>query len=191
LNIQENKFCFQARRVMTMGVAMCLFALPSWADEGKAPDTTASSAPARQNVPNSITQTAFGKGVLKCSARIQQITSFANTGAEVNATMTFFPSDADNGLLSVIQAIDTPLGPVSVSSTYAPNQATGCQAAYDAVTYHSKSCQAVASDTYKDLKEANQPQKSIKILEGGPYLKVLLFSAGTGCVSIKKEVIYR
>ncbi len=191
MNIQRHELRFPSARLAVAAVMVFALASPSWADEGKAPAPAGANAPARQNLPNPITQTAFSKGVMKCSSRIQQVTTFATAAPPVNAAMTFFPPDADNGVVSVIQAIETPQGPVSVSSTYAPNQATGCQATYDAVTYHSKSCQAVAIDVYKDLKEAGQAQKSIRILEGGPYLKVILISADAGCVSVKKEVIHQ
>lgn len=176
-----------SKSMRTCCSALCMYvllsAVPAVAQEAR--------VAVRQNVPNAITQAAFGRGAMKCSTRIQQVTNFANAGPDFNAVLTLFPSDPDNGLLSVIQGVETAQGPVYVSSTYAPNQASGCQAAYDAVSFYKKSCQEVASETFKDLKEGPQQQKSIKVLDGGLFLKVFLLSVDTGCVSIKKEVIYQ
>lgn len=140
--------------------------------------------------PNQVTQAAFAKGVLKCSSRLQQVTNFASPKGTQTALLTFFPMDPDNGLLSVIQEIEAAEGPGYVSSNFAPNQANGCQASYDAVSFWKKSCQLVASEVFKELKEIKDLKGSIKVLDGGPYLKVVLMPADRGCVSIKKEVIY-
>lgn len=110
-----NSLC---ARLAATALMACSLASVTWADEVKAPGVPGNSAPPRQNTPNAITQTAFSKGVMKCASRVQQVTTFANAGPDVNASVTFFPPDTDNGLLSVIQAIETPQGPVSVSSTY-------------------------------------------------------------------------
>lgn len=80
-------------------------------------------------------------------------------------------------------------GSAYVSAHFAPNQANGCGAAYDAVAYWPQKCEAVAGKRFATLKKVGQLKKDIAILDGGPALKVFLMPAGTGCVSIKKEVV--
>jgi len=140
--------------------------------------------------PNKVTQAAFAKGVLKCSSRLQQVTSFASPKDVHVALVTFYPPNPDNGLLSVIQEVDVSGNSGYVSSNFAPNQANGCQASYDAVSFWRKGCLIVAKEVFKDLKEIKGLQGSIKVLDGGPFMKVVLMPAENGCISIKKEVIY-
>ncbi len=70
-----------------------------------------------------------------------------------------------------------------------PNQANGCGAAYDAVVYWPLKCDAVAAKQFASLKKVGQLKKDISVLDGGVATKVFLMPAGSGCVSIKKEVV--
>jgi hypothetical protein len=141
-------------------------------------------------VPNKVTHAAFAKGVLKCSSRLQQVTSFASPKDTQVALITFYPPNPDNGLVSVIQEVDISGNSGYVSSNFAPNQASGCQASYDAVSFWKQSCRLVAEEIFKDLREIKDLRSPIKVLDGGPFMKVVLMPADSGCVSIKKEIIY-
>jgi len=76
-----------------------------------------------------------------------------------------------------------------VTATFAPNQANGCGAVYDAMVYWPLSCDALAAKHYPTLKRIGQVKTSITVLDGGVASKVFLMPAGSGCVSIKKEVV--
>jgi hypothetical protein len=75
------------------------------------------------------------------------------------------------------------------SASFAPNQANGCGAVYEAVIYWPQSCDAVAARQFPQAKKLKALQKSIQSLESGPA-KVFLMPAGSGCVSIKKEIVF-
>jgi len=47
----------------------------------------------------------------------------------------------------------------------------------------------VGTQQFAGLKRAGQMKTNITLLDGGPATKVILMPAGSGCVSIKKEVV--
>jgi hypothetical protein len=132
-------------------------------------------------------------GVAKCIPRINQVTSFltANTS---NSGMVFNPpgSDVNQKLVAtVIEAQAQTGGPSFISASYAPtSNAQDCSATYDAVTFWPQACPQVATANFGAFKPAQALSRSILTLDGGPLVKVFLMPAGTGCVSIKKEVLY-
>jgi hypothetical protein len=79
-------------------------------------------------------------------------------------------------------------GAAYVSASFAPNQANGCGATYDAVVYWPQKCEAVASRQFASLKRVGLLKSSITVLDGGPATKVFLMSAGSGGVSIQQAV---
>lgn len=85
--------------------------------------------------------------------------------------------------------VATEQGSAYVSATFAPNQANGCGAAYDAVVYWPLACDALASKQFSSLKKIGMLKKAITVLDGGVATKVFLMPAGTGCVAIKKEIV--
>ncbi|MFN4343210.1 MAG: hypothetical protein ACK4FE_14440 [Azonexus sp.] len=99
------------------------------------------------------------------------------------------PSQPDQRLLPLAMEVPTEGGVAYVSAHFAPNQANGCGAAYDAVAYWPQKCDAVAGKQFAALRKVGQLKKDITILDGGPATKVFLMPAGSGCVSIKKEVV--
>ncbi len=99
------------------------------------------------------------------------------------------PNAPDQRLIPVAMEIQTESGSAYVSAQFAPNQANGCGAAYDAVVYWPQKCDAVAGKQFAALKKVGQMKKDITVLDGGIATKVFLMPAGSGCVSIKKEVV--
>jgi hypothetical protein len=88
--------------------------------------------------------------------------------------------------------IEVPAGASSnslVNMTFAPQQANGCGATYEAISYWAQSCDAVANGQFAQLKRVRPLQKDVLLLDGGPSVRVFLMNAGSGCVSIKKEIV--
>lgn len=148
-----------------------------------------SAAPSPSPDVNSITQAAVNAGVLACAGRINQVTHFLGFNAQSGATLMVPPSQADQRILPVVMETPTASGPAYVSATFAPNQANGCGASYDAVVYWPLKCDALAAKQFASLKKVGLLKKDITLLDGGPASKVFLMPAGNGCVSIKKEVV--
>ena len=139
--------------------------------------------------PNAVTRTLVGQGVLKCASRVEQVSNFLNFGPATGAMLLPVQQDADNRMAHVIFESPTPEGAAYVSATFAPNQNNGCGATYDAVMYWPKACDAVATQQFDKFKRVGAIKKDIVVLDGGVATKVFLLTAGSGCVSVKKEVV--
>ena len=131
-------------------------------------------------------------GVDKCIGRINQVTSFL-TGANANSGIMLNSPASDVNQKIATAIIEVEGGGVSsfVSASFAPGPGAGdCSATYDAVTYWQASCSQVASSNFAAFKPTRPLLKSVSTLDGGPTTKIFLMPAGSGCVSIKKEILY-
>ncbi|MEO8628501.1 MAG: hypothetical protein ABI612_10435 [Betaproteobacteria bacterium] len=138
---------------------------------------------------NAITLAAAQKGVLNCASRINQVSLFLGFGPQAGAVLMVPPSEPDQRLIALAMEVTTEGNSGYVSAAFAPNQANGCGAAYDAVMYWPQTCEAVASRQFATMKRVTKMKKDIAVLDGGAATKVFLMPAGNGCVSIKKEVV--
>lgn len=140
---------------------------------------------------NPVTQAAVNAGVLSCASRINQVTNFLTAGSQGTGATLYVPSvDPDRKMISVsLEILNANMPSTYASTSFAPNQANGCGAVYEAVTYWNMKCGDVAAKQFAGLKQSGAMRKEITMLDGGPELKVFLMPAGTGCISIKKEVV--
>jgi hypothetical protein len=138
---------------------------------------------------NAITQAAVQQGVLNCAGRINQVSGFVGYTPQAGALLMAPPAQPDLRLIPLVMEIATESGTVYVSASFAPNQANGCGASYDAVAYWPQKCDAVAAKQFGAFKKVGLLRKDITVLDGGVATKVFLMAAGSGCVSIKKEVV--
>jgi hypothetical protein len=138
---------------------------------------------------NAVTQAAVQQGALICASRINQVSNVLGFGPQAGAVLMMPPNQPDQRLLPLALEVPTEAGSAYVSATFAPNQANGCGAAYDAVSYWPTACDAVAAKQFGSFKKAGVLRQNITVLDGGVATKVFLMPAGSGCVSIKKEVV--
>ena len=142
---------------------------------------------------NTLAQTAMRSGVQACGARINQVTNFLTGGnyQGVGALLFIPPTDQDQRLISLsLEVPATAKVPAAyVSTSVAPNQANGCGGEYESVIYWNRPCDTVAAQNFGGLKRVGSLAKTLTVLDGGIWTKVFLMPAGTGCVSIKKEVV--
>lgn len=158
-----------------------------------APSSPTSNNTASSGGANAVTQAAVQQGAFACASRINQVSNFLGFNAQAGALVMLPPSQADQRLITLAMEVPTEdaanASSAYVSATFAPNQANGCGAAYDAVIYWPLKCDAVAAKQFPNLKRAGQLKWSLAVLDGGPATKIFLMPAGSGCVSIKKEVV--
>lgn len=147
------------------------------------------AAPARQSEVNSITHAAVNAGALACAGRINQVSGFLGYTPQAGALLMTPPAQPDQRLIPLAMEVPNEFGAAYVSASFAPNQANGCGATYDAVVYWPSKCDAVAAKQFAGLKKVGQLKNAITVLDGGAATKVFLMPAGNGCVSIKKEVV--
>ncbi len=146
-------------------------------------------APPATSPTNAVTQAAVQQGVLSCAGRINQVSNFLGYTPQAGALLMTPPAQPDQRLIPLVMEIPTASGTAYVSASFAPNQANGCGATYDAVMYWPQKCDVVASKQFATLKKMGQLKKEVTVLDGGSGTKIFLMPAGSGCVSIKKEVV--
>ncbi len=153
--------------------------------------TATVTATGAQTVVSNITQDAVKGGVLACAGRINQVANFLTGGNQgVGAFIFLPPTDQDQRLTSFSIEVPSTTGASSYASAgFAPNQANGCGGMYESLTYWPQGCAAVAAGAYGALKRGGILAKEIMVLDGGPMTRIFLMPAGTGCLSIKKEIV--
>lgn len=153
---------------------------------------SAQTAPAPQQGggANSLTQAAVQAGALSCASRVEQVTRFLGFGPGVGASLMVPAQPADQRLFAIQMEVAAGAASNSlVDVTFAPQQANGCGASYEAISYWTQSCDTVANGPFAQLKRVKPLQKDVLLLDGGPASRVFLMQAGSGCVSIKKEIV--
>lgn len=142
--------------------------------------------------PHAVTLAAAQQGVLACSGRINQITQFLGVDDKSGAVLMLPPMQPDQRFVALAVEMPSPSTGNSayVSATFAPNQANGCGATYEALAYWPQNCEDVARQAFAALKPLGRLKKDIAVLDGGAQLKVFLMPAGVaGCMSIKREMV--
>lgn len=173
---------------VTPSVAAVVVALLGAASVPNAAAQAGNPAPQQPQV-NNLAKAAVQQGVLACAGRINQVSNFLGFSAEAGALLMVPPGSQDQRLLPLAMELPTPAGPAFASASFAPNQANGCGASYEAVVYWPQACDAVAARQFGALKQIGFLKKTIAVLDGGVATKVFLMPAGGGCVSIKQEAV--
>lgn len=180
--------------------ALCAFvaqAGTSYAAEPKkkAAAPAQKAAPAKQpTVPlNAITQAAFKAGVATCQARINQITNFVTGTAQHGALLFNSPTLPDKKQFSVSLEVNNQNSniPSYVTTSFSPQADGNCSGSYEAVTYWVSPCADVAKNVFSVFKPSPRAlHQQILVLGDSPTVRVFLIPAATGCISIKKEMLY-
>lgn len=172
------------------GIAALGAAEPEGADRSPA---AAVPAPQSVSVPappvSSITQAAVQSGVLTCAGRINQVAGFLTAGSQSAAYLFTSPSEPDQRIFSTSLEIAGPGAPVAyASASFAPQQANGCGALYETVTYWPLSCGEVGTRQFSGLQASSRLGSALTVLQSGT-VRVFLMPADKGCVAIRKEII--
>lgn len=150
----------------------------------------APSTPSLPNIPlNHVAAAAAQQGVISCAERIQQVTQYLGYTPQAGALLMTPQAQPNQKLLPLVMELPTGNGSAYVGVSFAPGQANGCGATYDAVAWWPSSCAVVAKQHFSALKFIGKLKNNINVLDGGPTSKVFLMPAGNGCVSVKKEVV--
>ncbi len=139
---------------------------------------------------NALARQMAERGIRRCAGRVDQVTGFLGFGTGAKALVMLPSGEPDRRLIPLsMEAADEQVGTTYISATFAPNQANGCGATYDAVAYWPRDCERVGREAFAELEPMGRLRESVAVLDGGKHMKVYLMPAGQGCVSIKKEVI--
>jgi hypothetical protein len=153
--------------------------------------TPAAAQPASASRPHPVTLAAAEQGVLSCSGRINQVVSALGVNDKSGLALMLPSAQQDQRLVPLALEMPTTQGSTAyISATFAPNQANGCGASYDAVVYWPKNCSDLSQQSYAAFKLMGRLKQDILMLDGGANIKVFLLPAGAaGCISIRREVL--
>jgi hypothetical protein len=141
--------------------------------------------------PNALTRSAVQRGILQCAARVEQVSKFLGFGSQASGLLLAPASPTDQRLFSI--SMEVPAGATLntlADMQFAPNQANGCGASYQTISYYAQSCDQMASSLSSQYKAMPPLKRDVAVLDGGPASKVFLIRAGdAGCVVVKKELV--
>ena len=192
----NRHFCQSPSVLTTVGRSVLLWVVTTamvMAQRGPAPAAAAEAQPQAQGAegPNGMTRAAVQRGILQCAARVEQVSKFTGFGPQAGGVLLAPANPADQRLFAM--QMEVPAGAASnslIDMDFAPNQANGCGAAYQAVSYWAQSCDQVANTQFAQFQRLHPLHRDVAVLAGGPAPKVFLMRAGdNGCVSIKKEIV--
>ena len=160
----------------------------------KAPVTQNSKAPVSANKTEAadkvIAQAALDAGVRTCKPLSDQVTRYLIGGGKSAGVVFSAPANANNRIFSSSMEIENNQGVTYASASYSPTGEVGCGVVFDAVTYWKDSCSDISLRLQKDLKTMGTLGGKVSMLDGGPMMRIFLMPAGTGCVQIKKEIVF-
>ncbi len=156
-----------------------------------APNTLAAAVQKKaETAEQVISQAAQAVGVRACKPLTEQVTRYLVANGQSSATVFAAPNNANARLFSNSIEIVNAQTVTYSSAHYAPTGETTCGVVYDAVTYWKESCSEVSSKLLKDMKPLGLLGSKIATFDGGPAMRMFLMPAGTGCIQIKKEILY-
>jgi hypothetical protein len=183
--MRHNRTHIPAKQYLKTAIGLFYLAIYSAMTAHAETATTSIKAPGA----NTLTQALSHWGVHHCSERVTQVSSFVGYNNASAAMALMPPAQVNQRMIPIAMEIPTESGAAYVTTSFAPGQANGCGAGYDAVVYWEKTCQNLADDQFSAYKPVGSLGKEIAVLDGGLATKVFLLPAGSGCVSIKKEIV--
>jgi len=139
---------------------------------------------------NAVTLALVQAGVLSCATRVNQLVNFLAPGKSRQGAIIFPPTaQPDRRLASFSMAVRAGNGQLAyVTGSIAPNQANGCGAEYETVSYWAGTCRDLAATQLKGARVWGPFGRDMVMLMAGTA-RFFLMPAGSGCVAIKKEVL--
>lgn len=196
MNFTNKKKChfFNALSVHCLSLGILFFAFSGISGAQPVKTEATANAPmqaAAEAGPNALTRAVVQRGVLSCAARVEQVSRFLGFGPHAGAHLMPPAAPADQRLFSM--QMELPAGAASnsfVDMSFAPQQANGCGATYQSVTFWPQSCETVGSQQFASFKPSQALVRDVTVLDVAPSTKVFLMKAGTtGCIAIKKETV--
>jgi hypothetical protein len=156
------------------------------------PAHAADSAIARgmgdSNPSQQITRALQAMHLTACAGAVQQVTDFLFEGQDANFIAQPLGPDADRWpTVFVIESADPAGGHNRLATLMiSPN----CSGMYQQTLYWPQPCAVVKSTVFAKYTGEHPLLREVKVSDAGPALQVYLTPAGTGCVSVKKELFH-
>ena len=203
LGAQAFRCCFSGQsmnKASTLAITVALLAVVALASSLSAQQgTNRPQVPMRKQgaaleLPRAVEQS----GVITCRPLSERAIDLIVGDAASSGLLFVPPREANARVFSTSIAVEEGARTTYASASFAPYGNVGCGMAVDFVTYWGDSCEAVAAVLDKQLQAVAGPgNKSrgllgskIRMMDGGPNMRMFLMPAGPGCVQIKKEMLY-
>lgn len=140
---------------------------------------------------NTLAQLARTAGIQKCAPAASAVSpSMTGFGAEHGAVLMAHPVAPDAAMFGATIERTTERGPSLVSAWFAPSARGNCDVGYDMIDVWPKACQDVAREVFNHTAALVGVGRSIGVIALGATHHVYLIGTPTGCISIRKEVLY-
>lgn len=136
---------------------------------------------------NQVLEQANKAGIRQCMPAVEAISRFLIGSDKHGADDAYPGKDTDRQIYSTTIERLTPEGSRLISLSVAPVTAGNCSLVYDQVQWFDAQCLVVAKERFPELRYKGVLAGQVAVLEGPAT--VYLFPAGTGCLTLKKEVI--
>lgn len=133
---------------------------------------------------------ASQRKIKACLPRIDQASKALSEGAKSGAFLFNSLDDPDKKILSISMEIGDGANASYASATFAPVGSRGCSVSADVVTWWPANCAEVMTKAFPQVTVSGALMRDIRITEAGATMRVFFMPAGTGCVTIKKEVLF-
>ena len=174
---------------LTLALAAIVSAAGAFAEARHAPPPQDSSASQgmRENSPGQEVLTAMQQMHLTaCAQRVHQAMNFLFDGQPARFVAQPLGPDSDRWpTVFVVESADPAGGHTRLSTlTIAPD----CAGLYEQVIYWNEPCSTVKSSVFAKYTGERVMLREVRVSDDGPALQVYLTPAGSGCVSVKKEL---
>ena len=129
-------------------------------------------------------------GLTACAAPVMQAGSFLFENGEANFTVQPLGPDANRWpTVVMIEGAHAAMGKTRLSTlTIAPG--AGCSGFYQQVIYWTQACPELKRTVFAPFNTTRVLLRNVQISELNAGVQLYLMPAGTGCVSVKKELFH-
>ena len=139
--------------------------------------------------PHPVAQQLFQGGAISCDAGTPQLNSVLAKGKKTSVRQGP-KNNPDKSLITInlIQPESTGQNSLTLISL-APNQAVGCGASFQTLSYSDKACPKALEQTYPSAKHQPIAATGALLVTLTRTARVLATPAGTGCMVLKQEIV--
>ena len=122
----------------------------------------------------------------QCATKVQQASNFLFEGQDANFIVQPLGPDADRWPTVIVIESNDPAGGHSRLSTLMVG--ADCSGMYQQVIYWPKACSYIKSTVFAGFTGERALLREVQVSDAGAALQLYLTPAGSGCISIKKEL---
>lgn len=125
-----------------------------------------------------------------CASQLQTIVTFLLEGQDGNFTLQ--PLGPDSNRWPVVVALESshPANGRTRLATIIVSPGAGCSGFYQQTIWWAEPCSQVKRSLFADFQNPRLLHREVQVSEANAALQLYLMPAGSGCVSVKKELFH-